>query len=253
MSLTDSELERYARHIVLMEVGGRGQLRLQQSRVAVVGAGGLGSPLLLYLAAAGVGHLTILDDDVVSLSNLQRQTLYTTADVGRPKVEAAAGRLAALNPHVSVTAHATRLTAETAHLLAGHHVIADGTDRFDARRAVNAAALAHRTPLVTAALGPFQVQVGTFQGHLPAEPCWACFAGAAQDHPGETCADQGILGAVAGIGGTLQALEVLRLLTGFTAPAPGRLLLLDTLTLQSRTVRVPKDPQCPACGATVPE
>jgi adenylyltransferase/sulfurtransferase len=247
--LSDTELDRYQRHIVLKEVGGQGQLALKAARVAVVGAGGLGSPCLFYLAAAGVGHITIIDDDAVSLSNLQRQTLFTTADIGRPKAEAAAGRLRALNPHVTVAPHPVRLTAETAPaLLAGHDVVADGCDNFVTRSVVNRAAVEAGTPLVSAALGPFEGQLGVFAGHLPDAPCYACFAGLPADLPGISCADTGILGAVAGLVGAAQALEVLRLLTGFGEPRIGRLWLYEGLTAEARSIRVPKDPHCPACA-----
>ncbi len=249
MSLSDIELERYARHIVLPEVGGAGQARLKAAAVAMVGAGGLGSAALPWLAAAGVGRLTLIDDDTVSLSNLQRQTLYATADVGRAKVEVAAARLAALNPHVALHPRAVRLTAATAReLLAGHDLVLDGSDSFATRAQVNRAAVALGTPLVAAAMGPFDGQLGLFAGHLPDAPCWACFAGAAEDRPGETCADHGIIGALAGVMGGLQALEALRVLTGY-APRPfGSLLLFDGRAFVTRTVRVPKDPACPVCA-----
>lgn len=251
MTLSDAELERYARHIVLPQVGGAGQRALKAARVAVVGAGGLGSPLLTYLAAAGVGHLTLIDDDVVALSNLQRQTLFATADCGRPKVAVAAERLAALNPHVALSLRAERLTAANARtLLAGHDAIADGSDRFATRAEVNRAAVGLGIPLVAAAIGPFEGQVASFAGHLPDAPCWACFAGAATDAPGATCADAGVLGALAGMIGALQAAEVLRLLTGFEALPWGTLFLFDALHLRARTIRVPKDPECPVCSSS---
>lgn len=248
MSLSDAELERYARHIVLPRVGGAGQRALKAAKVAVVGAGGLGSPCLTYLAAAGVGTLTLIDDDVVGLSNLQRQTLFATADCGRPKVEAAAERLAALNPHVAFRPKHTRLTADNAGaLLSGHDVIADGSDLFATRAAVNRAAVRLGRPLVSAAIGPFEGQVATFAGHLSDAPCWACFAGAARDAPGESCAEAGVLGALAGMIGALQAAEVLRQLTGFEPLPPGTLFLFDALQLRARTIRVRKDPHCPVC------
>ncbi|MGL6044767.1 MAG: HesA/MoeB/ThiF family protein [Sandaracinobacteroides sp.] len=251
MMLSDAELERYQRHIVLKEVGGGGQARLKAASVAMVGAGGLGSPCLQYLAAAGVGRITLIDDDVVSLGNLQRQTLFTTADVGRPKVEAAADRLQALNPHVVVEPLQVRLTAETADaLLAQHDIIADGCDNFGTRSAVNRAAVALRIPLVSAAIGPFDGQLGVFGGHLADAPCYACFAGLPRDVPGTSCADTGVLGAVAGLIGAAQALEVLRLVTGFGESRMGRLWLYEGLGLQSRSIRVPKDPMCPVCGPT---
>ncbi len=246
--LSDAELERYQRHIVLHEVGGQGQVALKAASVAVVGAGGLGSSCLQYLAAAGVGRITIIDDDLVGLSNLQRQTLFATDDVGRPKVAAAAARLAALNPEVELNPVAARLeTGNSEALLAGHDVIADGCDNFATRSRVNRTAVALGIPLVSAAIGPFEGQLGVFAGHLPEAPCYACFAGLPQDAPGNSCADVGVLGAVAGLVGAAQALEVLRLIVGFGSPQIGRLWLFEGLSLAGRSVRVPKDPACPVC------
>lgn len=248
---TDAEIERYQRHIILKELGGHGQRAFAAARVAVVGVGGLGCPALEYLAAAGVGHLTIIDDDRVELSNLQRQTLFATADVGRPKVAAAAGRLHALNPHVQVVAHTVRLDAGNADtLLAGHDVIADGCDSFRTRAIVNRAAVRLGIPLVSAALGPFEGQVGVFAGHLPDAPCYACFAGTPADVPGTSCSDTGILGAVAGITGAAQAVEVLRLIAGFGTSQLGHLWIIDALGGRSRRLRVPKDPGCPVCSSS---
>lgn len=247
--LTDTELDRYQRHIVLREIGGQGQMRFRAARVAMLGAGGLGSPALQYLAGAGVGALTIIDDDTVSLSNLQRQTLYTVADVGQPKVHAAAARLAALNPHIDIQAHHVRLGAENAAtLLAGHDIIADGCDNFHTRALLNAAAVKLAIPLVSAALGPFEGQLGVFAGHRDDAPCWACFAGAPPDTPGTSCADTGILGATAGLVGMAQALEILRLIHPFGANRLGHVWLFDGLAMAARTVRVPKDPHCPVCS-----
>lgn len=247
--LTDAELERYQRHIVLREVGGSGQRALRAATVAVVGAGGLGNPCLMYLAAAGVGQITVIDDDVVSLSNFQRQALFTTADVGRPKVEAAAERLHALNPHIVVEPIVARLTEETAAtFLSQHDVIADGCDNFATRSAVNRAAVALGVPLVSAAIGPFEGQLGVYAGHLPGQPCYACFAGLPEDVPGNSCADIGVLGALAGVMGAAQALEVLRLLAGFGESRLGMLWLYEGLSLATRSIRVLKDPACPVCS-----
>ncbi|PZN95111.1 MAG: molybdopterin biosynthesis protein MoeB [Alphaproteobacteria bacterium] len=247
--LSDAELDRYARHLVLREVGGRGQALLHAANVAVIGAGGLGSPCLLYLAAAGVGRITVVDDDTVALSNLQRQVLFTTADEGRAKVEAAAAHLHALNPHVAVTPVANRLdAANAAALLAGHTVIADGCDSFATRLAVSDAALALRIPLVSGAVGSFDGQVATFRGHDPALPCYRCLVGAAHDRDAQSCAEAGIIGALTGIIGSLMALEVIREITGFGESLAGRLLLYDALGARMRTVRLPKDPDCPGCG-----
>lgn len=247
--LSDAELDRYQRHIVLKEVGGQGQRRFQMARVAVVGAGGLGSPCLQYLAAAGVGRITLIDDDHVSLSNLQRQTLFATHDVGRPKVAAAAERLLALNPHIGVDPVCARLTEETAAvLLAQHDVIADGCDNFRTRSDVNRAAVKLGVPLVSAAIGPFEGQLGVYAGHLAHQPCYACFAGLPEDVPGTSCADVGVLGAVAGLVGAAQALEVLRLIAGFGESRLGKLWLYEGLSGDSRSIRVPKDPACPVCS-----
>lgn len=249
--LSDSELDRYQRHIVLPEIGGQGQMRFRAARVAMFGAGGLGSPTLQYLAGAGIGSITIIDDDVVALSNLQRQTLFGTADIGRPKAVAAAEHLAALNPHVEFHTHMVRLDAENAPaLLANHDVIADGCDNFHSRGLINAAAIQLSIPLVSGALGPFQGQVGVFAGHRPDVACWACFAGAPPDLPGASCADTGILGPVAGIVGTMQAMEILRLIHPFGESRLGKLWLFDGLSMTNRSVSVPKDPNCPACSSS---
>ncbi|QMW22708.1 HesA/MoeB/ThiF family protein [Sandaracinobacteroides saxicola] len=247
--MNDAQLDRYARHIVLREVGGEGQRRLLSAKVAVVGAGGLGSPMLTYLAAAGVGNISIIDDDAVSLSNLQRQTLFGTADVGRHKVDVARERLAALNPDVRIATRATRLGQANARaMLAGHDVIADGCDNFATRRAVSDAAVALGIPLVAAAIGPFEGQLGVFAGHLGDAACWRCFAGDAAEREGGTCADEGVLGALAGVVGAMAALEVMRLILGFGEPQLGKLLLYDALGQRQRTLRVPRDPACPAHG-----
>lgn len=248
--LADAELERYARHIVLKEIGGAGQMRLKQARVAVIGAGGIGSPALQYLAAAGVGQLTIIDDDRVDLSNLQRQTLFGTADDGRPKGEAAAAAIHRLNPHVEVTAQTVRIdAANAAALLAGHDAILDGTDNFVTRFAVADAALRHRVPLVSAAVGEFEGQLGVFRGWEADRPCYRCFVGADPETPGINCAEQGVLGALTGVIGSLAALEVIRAIVPFGEDSAGKLLIADTLALRFRTLTLPKDPGCPACAA----
>ena len=250
MTLTDAQLDRYARHIVLREIGGAGQRRLLGARVAVVGAGGLGSPCLLYLAAAGVGHLTLIDDDRVALSNLQRQVLYGTADLDRPKTARAAAALRRLNPDVTLSPVDARLTEGNAHaLLAGHEVVADGSDSFATRLAVADAAHVLRIPLVSAAVGPFEGQLATFRGWEPGLPCYRCYVGAAIDRAGDSCADTGVLGALTGVMGSLQALEVIRELVPFGTGLAGRLLLFDALAARMRTLVLPKDPACPACAA----
>ncbi len=248
-ALSDAELDRYARHIVLREVGGAGQLKLKAASVAVVGAGGLGSPCLMYLAAAGVGRLTVIDDDAVALSNLQRQVLHGTADVGRAKTGSAREALGRINPNVEVTTHAVRIDpANAAGLLAGHSVIADGSDSFATRLAVADAAYALQVPLVSAAVGPFDGQLSTFRGWEAGRPCYRCLIGAAVEQPDTSCADRGVLGALTGVMGSLQALEVIREIVGFGTSLAGRLLLYDALEARMRTIGLPRDPGCGAHG-----
>ena len=245
MSLSDDEIERYARHLMLAEVGGPGQRRLKAARVALVGLGGVGGPAALDLAAAGVGTLRLIDPDVVSLSNLQRQVQFATADVGRPKVQAAADRLSALNPHVRLEPLAERLDAASAErLLAGCDLAIDGTDDFETRRRVNAACLALDLPLISGALGRWSAQVGVFSGR----PCWACLVPEAPPEA-ETCARVGVVGALAGLVGSLCALEAVKLITGAGRPLTGRLMILDGLSGAARVAQVAPDPACPACGA----
>ena len=249
MSLSDAQLDRYARHIVLKEIGGAGQKALLAARVLVVGAGGLGSPCIQYLAAAGVGTIGIVDDDSVALSNLQRQVLHGTADIGRAKVDSAAEAVARLNPDVRIEAHAARLTAcNAAGLVSAYDIVADGSDSFATRLAVADAALLARKPLVSAAVGPFEGQLSVFRGWEAGQPCYRCYVGAAQDRAGENCAEQGVLGALTGVLGALQAIEVIRAIVDFGEGLAGRLLLFDALSLRMRTVTLPKDPGCPACG-----
>lgn len=248
MSLSDDELDRYARQLILKQIGGQGQRALASARIALIGLGGLGCPAALYLAGAGVGALTLIDDDVVSLSNLPRQILYTADEVGQPKVEAAARVLGAHNPHVRVSTHRQRLTAANADMLAGHDLILDGSDSFATRLVVNAAAVRLRIPLVSGAIGPFDGQFGLFEGHLADAPCYQCLTGAAIDRPGQSCAEQGVIGPMAGMIGSLMALEAMRALIGFGTPARAALTLFDGLSGQSRRLALPKDPACPICG-----
>ncbi|MCX8477946.1 MAG: molybdopterin-synthase adenylyltransferase MoeB [Sphingomonas sp.] len=249
MSLTDEELERYARHIVLRELGGAGQARLKASRVLVIGAGGIGSPAIQYLAAAGIGTLTIVDDDRVDLSNLQRQTLFGTDDIGRPKVTAAATRVAGLNPDVEVRAWQQRIDGGNidAHVR-GSDVVLDGSDNFATRLAVADAALRHRVPLVAAAVAEFEGQLGTFRGWEADKPCYRCFVGGNPERPEATCAEQGVLGALTGVMGSLAALEAIRACAPFGEDSAGKLLLVDALSLRFRTLALPKDPGCAACS-----
>lgn len=230
---------------MLAEVGGPGQQRLKAARVALIGMGGVGAPASLYLAAAGVGALRLIDDDTVALSNLQRQILFDTADVTRPKVEAGQARLTALNPHAAIETRPVRLTPETAaDLLAGCDVVIDGTDDFDTRFAVNAACVAAGIPLVSGSLGRWSGQVAVFTGR----PCYRCLV--AETPPdAETCARVGVVGALAGVIGAMSAMEAIKLITGAGEPLSGRLLLYDGLAGASRVVRLPPDPACPVCGA----
>lgn len=249
MTLSADELARYARHVILPEIGGTGQLRLRAATVLVIGAGGIGSPAIQYLAAAGVGRLIVVDDDRVDSSNLQRQVLFGTDDIGREKVAAAAAAVARLNPHVTVVQHADRIDAASApSLLAGVTAVVDGSDDFATRLAVADAALAAHVPLVSAAVGRFEGQLGTFRGWEADRPCYRCLVGDAQDVAGATCADEGVLGPVTGILGSLAALEAIRTIAPFGEDSAGKLVLIDTLALRFRTLRLPKDPGCPSCG-----
>ena len=250
MTLSDAELERYARHIVLREIGGVGQAKLTAARVAVVGAGGIGCPALQYLVAAGVGAITIFDDDVVSLSNLQRQTLFGDGDIGAGKAETAAAALRRLNPGVILTPRAIRLTADNAHAeLAGHDVILDGTDSFASRLSIADAAHDLRIALVSAAIGQFHGQIGTWRGWRADAPCYRCYVGDAHDADDcDSCAEQGVLGAMTGLMGSFAAMEAIRAITGFGEDSMGRLHIVDGLSPAMRTIRMPKDPGCRTCS-----
>lgn len=244
MIFSEDEVERYARHLVLSEVGGPGQQALKRARVLIVGAGGVGSPAALYLAAAGVGTLGLIDDDVVGLSNLQRQIAFSTAQVGRSKVEAAAERLVALNPHIAIETFAERITAENAAARIGaFDIVLDGTDDFQTRLWVNAACVAAGKPLVSGALGRWTGQIGVFAG----QPCYQCLVPEIPPDA-ETCARVGVVGALTGVIGSMAALEVVKLITGAGEALTGRLMLYDGLAGSARTVRVAADPECPVCG-----
>jgi molybdopterin/thiamine biosynthesis adenylyltransferase len=244
MSFSDEEVERYARHLVLREIGGPGQQRLKAARVLIVGAGGLGAPAALYLAAAGVGELVIVDADIVALSNLQRQVLFTTADAGVAKVEAAAVRLAALNANVSIIPIAQMLTEANARdLIGGCDLVLDGTDDFATRFAVNAACVAQDVALVSGAIGRWTGQVGVFAGR----PCYRCLVPEIPPDA-ETCAAVGVVGALAGAIGSMMALEAVKLIAGAGQPLTGRLLIFDALAAEARTVRIGADPHCAVCG-----
>lgn len=252
MSLSDEELERYARHIVLREVGGPGQAKLKTARVLVVGAGGLGSPVILYLAAAGIGTLGIADFDAVSLSNLQRQIAYRTVDVGRAKTESASDAAQAINPNVEIQTHNERLTAQNALEIIGRYdIVADGSDNFTTRFLINDACYFARKTLVSAAVTEFDGQLATFKAHKAGCPCYRCiFAEAPTAGTVPNCSEAGVLGAAAGVMGTLQALEVIKEITGIGESMAGRLLIYEALATRFRTVRVKPDPQCALCGET---
>ncbi len=229
---------------MLAEVGGPGQQRLKAARVGLVGLGGVGAPAALYLAAAGVGVLRLIDDDTVALSNLQRQIAFDAADIGRPKVEAGAAALTALNPHVRIEAVAERLTtANAARLIAGCDLVIDGTDDFATRFAVNAACVAAHVPLVSGALGRWGGQIGVFLG----QPCYRCLVAEAPPEA-ESCARVGVVGALAGVVGSMAALEAIKLIVGAGVVLGGRLLIFDGLAGTARTITVGADPDCPTCA-----
>lgn len=246
--LSDAELDRYARQIILPTFGGAGQAKLKAAHVAVIGAGGIGCPAIAYLAAAGVGKLTIIDHDVVELSNLQRQPLFTDGDIGSPKAEVAADAARRINPHVDTVAVARRLDAGNADaLLTGASLILDGCDNFETRLTVNRAAVALRIPLLSAAIGAFEGQVALYRGWQADSPCYACLVGDDPDRPGINCAEQGVMGALAGMIGTMAALEAVRALTGWGQVLTGKLAIIDMLDRRWREVAVSKDPGCPIC------
>jgi adenylyltransferase/sulfurtransferase len=245
-SLNAQEFQRYQRHILLPEVGLEGQKRLKDAKVLCVGAGGLGSPLALYLAAAGVGRLGLMDFDVVDVSNLQRQILYSTDDVGAPKLAAAKRRLNALNPGVEVVVHEERLAPGNAlGIFRRYDVIADGTDNFPARYLVNDACLRAGKPNVHGSVSGFEGRVCVFGAK--GGPCYRCLY---PEPPGAvpSCAQGGVLGALPGVIGAMQALEALKLILGLGKPLTGRLLLLDALSMEWRSLKIKKDPACPLCG-----
>jgi adenylyltransferase/sulfurtransferase len=245
MALSDQELTRYARQIVLREVGGVGQRNLKATSIAIVGAGAIGSAAIPALAGAGTGRLTIIDDDVVELSNLHRQPLFADADCGSPKAPLAAGFVARLNPHVQVDAVQQRIdTSNAAQLLAGHDYVLDGSDNFATRLAVSDACVRLGIPLVSAAAVMFQGQIGLFRS----KPCYRCFVGDAFDAEDcDTCAEQGVVGALTGTVGNFAALAAIRAIVGI-GEEPGAIHLFDGFKLAWRTIRVPADPSCRACG-----
>jgi sulfur-carrier protein adenylyltransferase/sulfurtransferase len=246
--LSREEILRYSRHLIMPEVGMNGQLKLKQARVLMIGAGGLGAPLGLYLAAAGVGHLGILDFDVVDFTNLQRQVTFSTADVGKPKSEAAKARLAGLNPAIEITTHETRLTSANAlDIFRDYHLIVDGTDNFPTRYLVNDACVLLGKPNVYGSIFRFEGQVSVFG--MPEGPCYRCLY-PEPPPPGlvPSCAEGGVLGVLPGIVGSLQAIEAIKLILGTGEPLVGRLLLFDALAMRFRELKLKKNPACPLCG-----
>jgi len=247
IDFSDAQIERYARHLVLPEIGDEGQAKLLDSSVLVIGAGGLGSPLLLYLAAAGIGRLGVVDDDLVDLSNLQRQVVHDSSNIGMAKVDSAKARLAEINPEIAVETHQSRLTRETAmDLVSGYDLVADGSDNFPTRYLVNDACYLARKTLVSAAILRFDGQLATFKAHLreadapETHPCYRCLFGNQPPDTKESCADVGVLGALAGALGSLQAIEGDSL--------SGSLLLYDALGVTFRKIKVKADPACDLCG-----
>ena len=248
-SLTPTELDRYARHIVLREIGGPGQKKLRKAKVLVIGAGGLGAPVLQYLAAAGVGTIGVIDDDIVSLSNLQRQVLFDEDQLGKPKVFAAQQRLKLLNPFVTVLPYNRRLTAEIAEdLFAEYDLVLDGTDTFASRYVVNAACVATKTPLVWGAISQWEGQVTVFDPASGA-PCFQCvFPAPPGEDQAPTCAQAGVMGALPGVVGSMMATEAIKLITGAGTVLKGELLIFDALEGQTRKIRILRDAGCAVCG-----
>ncbi len=248
LNFTEDEIRRYSRHILLQDVGGIGQAKLKAARVLVVGAGGLGSPVILYLAAAGVGTIGIVDFDAVSLSNLQRQIAHGTNDIGRLKTESATAAAHAINPHVTIEPYTLRLDETNAlNLIARYDIVADGSDNFATRFLVADACHFAGKTLVSAAVAEFLGQLATFKPQ--GRPCYRCFIPAPPPQgTSRPCTEAGVLGAAAGVMGTLQALEVLKEITGAGESMAGKLLIYEALDTSFRTVRLPADPACPLCG-----
>ena len=254
MELSEAQFERYARHLVLDEIGEEGQRKLMAARVLVVGAGGLGSPLLLYLAAAGIGVLGIVDDDTVDLSNLQRQIVHATESIGMAKVESAKRTLHHINPEVKIETHRLRLAAENVMgLIGAYDLVADGSDNFATRYLLNDTCFALKKPLIGAALSPFEGQLSTFKPYLgPPHPCYRClFREPPPPDSVPRCETAGILGAIAGVMGTLQATEVLKEIVGVGESLSGALLVYDALRTDFHRIKLPRDPDCPTCGTSV--
>ena len=253
MKLTDQQLDRYARHIVLKEVGGVGQKKLLSSKVLVIGAGGLGSPLLLYLAAAGVGTLGIIDNDIVDLSNLQRQIIHKDSSVGCAKTDSAADSIKDINPDINVIKHAHRLDTDNAEeIINAYDLVADGCDNFETRLLVNDTCAALGKTLVSAALSQFEGQLATFKPFASSEkllPCYRCFLPQVPKNQEEqSCSERGILGAIAGVMGSMQAVEVLKELLDIEDSLAGKIMIYDALSNRQRLITLPRDPNCPTCN-----
>jgi molybdopterin/thiamine biosynthesis adenylyltransferase len=249
IDFSEDEIHRYSRHILLGEVGGTGQAKLREAAVLIVGAGGLGSPLTLYLAAAGVGRIGIVDDDVVELSNLQRQIAHGMTDIGTGKAESAAAAARAINPEVLINTHVTRLLADNAEkLIADYDIVCDGSDNFPTRFLVADTAVRMRRTLISAAVLRFEGQLSTFKPHLGG-PCYRClYPEAPPDGLVPSCSEAGVLGAVTGVMGTLQATEVLKEILEIGTGLSGRLLIWDAMDMRFRTINIRRDPACPTCG-----
>lgn len=249
-TLTVNELRRYSRQLMLPEIGPAGQERLKRAKILVIGGGGLGSPALLYLAAAGIGVLTVVDDDLVDETNLQRQVLHDAAGVGIPKVDSAAAKLSALNPHIRVTSLKRRITVDDVPLIAQHDLVLDGSDNFETRFAANDACVAARVPLISGAVLRFRGQISTYKPHAgPEHPCLRCLfpePPLAGEVP--SCAEGGVLGTVAGTIGVMQATEALKELLGIGKSLSGRLLTYDSLAATLTEIRISRDPDCAVCG-----
>jgi len=251
--MNDEQLLRYSRHILLPEVGIDGQQRLLDAHALIIGAGGLGSPAAIYLAAAGVGHITLCDHDKVDLTNLQRQILHRSEAIGRAKVDSARTTLAAINPNVQVTPLPERVEgARLAELVAAADVVLDGSDNFATRHAVNRACVAHRKPLVSGAASRFDGQLSVFDLRDAQSPCYHCLFPEQGENTDTPCAVMGVFAPLTGIIGTMQAAEALKLLAGIGTPLTGRLLLLDTLAMEWRSVRLARDPGCVVCAVAPP-
>ena len=247
LDFTEDEITRYSRNILLEEVGGTGQAKLRAARVLVIGAGGLGCPLVLYLAASGVGTIGVMDDDVVDLSNLQRQVAHTTGRIGVPKVTSLAEAVREINPDCVIEPYGERLTAANAmELVARYDIVCDGSDNFPTRFLLNDTCVLAKRTLISAAVLRFDGQLATFK---PGGPCYRClYPAPPPDGMIPTCGEAGVLGAVVGVMGSLQAAEVLKEILGIGEGLSGRLLIWDALSVRFRTIKLPRDPACPACG-----